>query len=85
MRSGLRLALLKVAALPVIPLPDPPLLLLLLLKCVVCLVFVILFKLFIAWQCILVVSCALCAWGCPSLIKELWCTDCRLCPRLQEV
>jgi hypothetical protein len=41
--------------------------------------------LFIAWQCILVASCALCAWGCPSLVEELWCTKCRLCPRLQEV
>ena len=35
MRSGLRLALLKPAALPVTPLPDPPLSLLLLLKCLV--------------------------------------------------
>ena len=69
MRSGLRLALLKVAALPVIPLPDPPLLLLLLLKCVVCLVFVILFKLFIAWQCNLVASwCTLCV-GTPKFSR----------------
>jgi len=65
------------------PLPDPPLWLL--LKCILCLVFVILFQLFIAWQCSLVASGALCAWGCPSLVEELWCTDCRLCPRLQEV
>jgi hypothetical protein len=54
MRSGLRLALLKPAALPVTPLPDPSLslllLLLLLLTCILCLVFVQLFKLFIAWQ-----------------------------------
>ena len=56
MRFGLRLALLKPAALPVTPLPDPPLSLLLLLKCTLCLVFVILFKLFIAWQCSLVAS-----------------------------
>ena len=61
MRFGLRLALLKPAALPVTPLPDPPLSLLLLLKCTLCLVFVILFKLFIAWQCSLVASwCTLC-------------------------
>jgi len=61
MRSGLCLALLKPAALPVTPLPDPPLSLLLLLKCILCLVVVILFKLFIAWQCNLVASwCTLC-------------------------
>ena len=46
MRSGLRLALLKPAALPVTSLPDPQLSLLLLFKCNLCLVFVILFKLF---------------------------------------
>jgi len=51
MLSGLLLALLKPAALSAPPLPDPPLSLLLLLKCILCLVFVILFKLFIAWQC----------------------------------
>jgi len=49
MQSGLRLALQKPAALPVTPLPDPPLSLLLLLKCILCLVFVILFKL-LAWR-----------------------------------
>jgi len=69
MRSGLRLALLKPAALPVIPLPDPPLSLLLLLKCILCLVIVILFKLFIAWQCSLVASwCTLCV-GTPKFSK----------------
>ena len=58
MHSGLRLALLKPAALP-----DPPLSLLL-LKCILCLVCVILFKLFIAWQCSLVTSwCTLCVGG----------------------
>jgi len=41
MRSGLRLALLKPAALPETPLSDPQLSLLLLLKCTLCLVFVI--------------------------------------------
>jgi hypothetical protein len=56
MRSGLRLALLKPAALLVTPLPDPPLSLSLLFKCILCLVFVILFKLFLAWQCSLVAS-----------------------------
>jgi hypothetical protein len=50
MQFGLRLALLKPAALPVTHLPDPPLPLLLLLKCILFLVFVILFKLVIAWQ-----------------------------------
>ena len=39
-----------------IPPSGPPLSLLLLLNCILCLVFVILFKLFIAWQCILVSS-----------------------------
>jgi len=46
MRSELRLALLKPGALPVTPLADPPLSLLPLLKCILRLVFVILFKLF---------------------------------------
>jgi hypothetical protein len=63
MQSGLRLALLKPAALPVTPPTDPPLSLLL-LRCILklCLVFVILFMLFIAWQCSLVVAswCTLC-------------------------
>jgi len=57
---GLRLALLKPAALPVTPPSDPPLSLLL-LRCILCLVFVISFKLFIAWKCSLVASwCTLC-------------------------
>jgi len=60
MHSGLRLALLKPAALPVPPTSDPPLSLLL-LRCNLGLVFVILFKLIIAWQCSLVTSwCTLC-------------------------
>ena len=60
MHAGLRLALLKPAALPVTPPSDPPSSLLL-LRCILCLVFVILFKLFIAWQCSLVTSwCTLC-------------------------
>jgi len=79
MRSGLRLlALLKASR----STSNPPSMyvVLLLLKCVLCLVFVILFKLFIAWQCSLVASwCTLCV-GMPSLVEELWCTDCRLCP-----
>jgi hypothetical protein len=57
MRSGLRLALLNPATLPVTPLPAPPLSLLLLLKCILRFVFVI----FIAWQYSLVASwCTLC-------------------------
>jgi len=61
MRSGLRLDLLKPDALPVNPLPDPPLSLLLLLKCILCLVCMIMLKLFIAWQCSLVANwCTLC-------------------------
>ena len=69
MRSGLRLALLKPAAPPVTPLPDPPLSLLLLLKCILFLVFVILFKLFIAWRCSLVASwCTLCV-GMPKFSR----------------
>jgi hypothetical protein len=83
MQSGLRLALLKPAALPVTPLPEPPLSLMLLLKCFLCLVFVVLFKLFIAWQCSLVLHFV--RGDALSLLEELWCTDCRLCPRLQEV
>ena len=68
-RSGLRLALLKPAALPVTPLPDPPLSLLLLLKCNLCLVFVILSKLFIVWQRSLIASwCTLCV-GMPKFSK----------------
>jgi hypothetical protein len=70
MRSGLRLALLKPAALPITPLPDPLLSLLLLLKCILCLVFVILFKLFIAWQCSLVASwCTLRSVGMPKFSR----------------
>ena len=42
MQSDLRLALLKPAALPVTPLSNPPVSLLLLLKCILCLVLVIL-------------------------------------------
>ena len=69
MRSGLRLALLKPAALPVARLPDTPLPLFLLLKCILCLVFVILFKIFIAWQCSLVASwCTLCV-GMPKFSR----------------
>ena len=83
MRFGLRLALLKPAALPVSPLPVPPLSLLLLLECILCLVIVILFKLFIAWQCSLVTSWFTLCVGTPKFSKEFWCTDCRLCPRLQ--
>ena len=55
------------------PFPDPPLSLLLLLKCILCLVFVILFKLFIAWQCSAVqwlVGGALCLKGCPGLLRS---------------
>jgi hypothetical protein len=50
MQSGLRLALLKPAALPVTPHPIPSISLLSLLNCILCLVFMILFKPFIAWQ-----------------------------------
>jgi len=67
MHSDLRLALLKPAATSD-PNTDPPLSLLL-LRCILCLVFVILFKLFIAWQCSLVPSwCTLCV-GTPKLSK----------------
>ena len=68
MLSGLRLALLKPAALPVTPSSDPPLSLLL-LRCILCLVFVILFTLFIAWKCSLVASwCTLCV-GTPKFSR----------------
>jgi len=60
MQSGLCLALLKPAALKVTPPSDPPLSLFL-LRCILCLIIVILFKLIIAWQCNLVTSwCTLC-------------------------
>ena len=68
MHSGLRLALLKPVALLVTPPSDPPLSLLL-LRCILCLVFVILFRLFIAWQCSLVASwCTLCVGMSLSLV-----------------
>ena len=55
---------------------DPLLSLLSLLDCVF---FVILYKLFITWQCSAVASwCALCK-GMPKFIEELWCTEYRLC------
>jgi hypothetical protein len=51
------------------PLPDTPLSLLL-LKCILCLVFVILFKLYIAWQCSFLVAswCILCV-GMPKFSR----------------
>ena len=49
--------------------PSNPPLLLLFLRCILCLVFVILFKLFIAWQCSLVASwCTLCV-GTPKFSR----------------
>ena len=70
MRSGLRLlALLKASR----STSNPPSMyvVLLLLKCVLCLVFVILFKLFIAWQCSLVASWCTLRVGMPKFSKEV--------------
>jgi hypothetical protein len=78
MRSSLRLALLKPAALPVTRPSDPAPII------TVVIVFVILSKLFIAWQGRTVASWCTCVKVCPGLVEKLWCTGCRLCPRLQE-
>ena len=57
------------------PPSDPPPLSLLLLRCNLCLVFVILFKIFIAWQCSLVASwCTLCV-GTPKFSRAVMVFD----------
>jgi hypothetical protein len=69
MRSGLRLALLKSAALPEFPQQISPITTVVGVYLYLSLVLVILFKLFIAWQCSAVAS---------------WCTLCKGMPRFSR-
>jgi len=84
MRSGLRLALLKPAAIPVthqIPYFHC-------CRCwnVFCVLFLLsCFRFLLHGSVVQWLIGALRVKGCPGLVEELWCTGYRLCPRLQGV
>jgi len=89
MRSGLRPALLKPAALPASnPLIRSPILIttVVVVKLYFVSCFCDLVEAFIAWwQC----SSTVASWytfaeGFPGIVKELWCTECRLCLQHQR-